>query len=153
MGRWLGISWFSSGHRDGEMKKMESEIRAAEGKDKRRMNDPGRKQKVIIAASKGSQEVRIESNVQQAISKWVNIIRQKFCGIAIRRHLASVDYQGARISGLGALFHHPILVKLYDHEMVNIRQLAEELIANGGKGHSVSLVHLLSKRLLTKIGC
>lgn len=118
-------------------------IRSAEAKDRERMKGPRQKGKAIRAASNGSKRACVESHRQKAIDTWVDDARDRFRGIAIRRHLHSVDNTGARISGLGDILHHSIGIDVYPHETENIEQLAKDLEAAGGRGSSVSPISVV----------
>jgi hypothetical protein len=63
--------------------------------------------------------------------KWIDVMRQRYAGLVIRRTVWSVDNDGKRISGLEPFHEHHIVVKLYDKEMNNLECLAQELIKDG----------------------
>jgi uncharacterized protein YukE len=126
----MGVSGFGSDN-DWEAKKMESRLRAAQSKDRGRMKNGDRKRRMLEAAVKGDSTVAFQSNYQQEMRKWIDVMRDRFSGVAIRRNLQSVDDKGDRISGLGPIHEHPLLVKLYSHELENLEALAKEVTENG----------------------
>lgn len=126
----MGVPGFGSAH-DHEAQKMASRLRAAESKDRQRFKSGDRKKKIIQAAVSGDSSVQMHSLYQEEMHKWISVIRERFAGITIRRHLRSVDNTGTRISGLGPLYSHHLLVKLYPHETENLEALAKELVADG----------------------
>jgi hypothetical protein len=116
---------------DWEAKKMESQLRAAKSKDRGRMKNGDRKRRMLEAAVKGDSTVAFQSNYQQEMRKWIDVMRDRFSGVAIRRNLQSVDDKGDRISGLGPIHEHPLLVKLYSQELENLEALAKEVTEDG----------------------
>jgi hypothetical protein len=128
----MGVKGFGSDN-DEEARKMDRRLRAAQSKDRKRLKVGDCKKKLIQAAVSGDSDVQMHSVYQDEMLKWVGVIRQRFSGITIRRNLHSLDNTGARISGLGPLYEHHLLVKLYPHEIDNLEALAKELVEDGAQ--------------------
>jgi hypothetical protein len=76
----------------------------------------------------------MQSLYNKEMIKWITLIRKNFTGVAIRRTLSSVDNNGNRISGLGPLHEHHLIVTLYEHEIKNLEGLAQDLTKDGTQG-------------------
>jgi hypothetical protein len=126
----MGVSGFG-GDNDWEAEKMEGRLRAAQTKDRGRLKKGDRKKRMLEAAVNGDPTVTFQSSYQEELRKWINVMRERFSGVTIRRTLKSVDDKGDRISGLGPVHKHTLLVKLYRHELENLEALAKEVTENG----------------------
>ena len=129
---------------------MVTRLHAAQTKDRQKSKSAECKKKIIQAAVSGDSSVTIHFLYQEEMLRWIRVIRERFAGIAIHRTLQSVDNTGARISGLGPLYRHhllvKLLVKLYLHGIENLEALAKELVADGtqraAKTATVSVSHV-----------
>ncbi|KAG2097976.1 uncharacterized protein F5147DRAFT_777839 [Suillus discolor] len=131
IGRCLGLELFDSSH-DEEASKMVSQLRAAAAKDRKRFKKGNRIAKIIIGTVKGNSDAEVPSLYRGEMLTWINIIRERFSGIVIRRTILSVDYGGTRISGLAPFQEHNLLIKLYKHELDNLECIADNLVQQGG---------------------
>ena len=118
---------------------METELRAAAAKDRRILKNSETAQSVIMATMKGDPNGQLPSNYRIAMLRWIEKIRMWYAGHVIRRTVWSIDYTGARISGLEPFKEHFLLIKLYDHEMENLEAVAHDLV-EGGNHKSARIV-------------
>jgi hypothetical protein len=130
LGRCMGLQGFGSDY-DDEARQMITGLRAAQSKDRKRLKNHERKKRIIQAAVSGDSTLQVHSHYHEEMTKWAKVIRQRFAGLTIRRSLQSVDNAGERISGLGPIYEHPLLINLYAQEMENLEALANELVADG----------------------
>ncbi|KAG1838807.1 P-loop containing nucleoside triphosphate hydrolase protein [Suillus subalutaceus] len=119
IGRCLGLEQFGSSY-DDEALKMERQLRTAAAKDHNH------------GTVMGNADIEVPSLYRSQMLAWIDVIRKRFIGIVIRRTIWSVDYQGARISGLAPFEEHNLLVKLYSHEVENLELIAKDLVEEGG---------------------
>ncbi|KAG1891850.1 P-loop containing nucleoside triphosphate hydrolase protein [Suillus fuscotomentosus] len=131
IGRCLGLELFGSSY-DDEALKMGCQLRAAAAKDRKRLKQGDRITKIIMGTVKGDANVDVPSLYHSQMLTWINVIRERFSGIVIRRTILSVDYCGTRISGLDPFQEHNLLVKLYPHEVNNLEGIAQNTVAEGG---------------------
>jgi len=133
LGRYLGMPEFGSG-KDKEAQKMERRLRSAQTQDRQRLKKGDRAIRIVQAAVKGSSGPQMQSLYNKEMMKWIGLIRKHFTGVVIRRTLSSVDNNGNRISGLGPLQEHHLIVTLYAHEIKNLEELAQDLVKDGTQG-------------------
>lgn len=131
IGRCLGLELFGSSY-DDEALKMVRQLRAAAAKDRKRLKQGDRIAKIIMGTVKGDADAEVPSLYRSQMLIWIIVIRERFSGIVIRRTIWSVDYRGARISGLAPFQEHNLLVKLYSHEVDNLECIAKDLVEEGG---------------------
>jgi hypothetical protein len=126
----LGLELFGSSY-DDEALKMERQLRTAAAKDRKRLKQGNRITKIIMGTVMGNADIEVPSLYRNQMLIWIDIIRSRFLGIVIRRTIWSIDYQGARISGLAPFKEHNLLVKLYSHEVENLELIAKDLVEEG----------------------
>jgi hypothetical protein len=110
---------------------MESRLRTAAAKDRKRLRTTGMSASAIRATIKGKAVKPITSFYYKEMLHSVKTIRARYAGITIRRTLRSEDCDGNRISGLEPFLKHIIKIKLYKNEMDNLEALAQDLIRDG----------------------
>lgn len=131
LGRCLGLELFGSSY-DDEALKMIRQLRTAAAKDRKRIKQGDRLATIIMGTVNRDVGADIPSLYRNQMLTWINIIRERFSGIVIRRTIWSVDHCGTRISGLAPFQEHNLLVKLYSHEVENLERIAKDLVEEGG---------------------
>lgn len=89
---------------------------------------------------------------QQAMTKWMSIVRDRYDGHIIHHMVNSLDSSGDHILGLEPYSEHIIVVELYPSEMAVLERVAmelEEMSETGmssGKVCDISIRHLMMGR-------
>jgi hypothetical protein len=140
------VESFSTDSADEEFKLMTKALRKAVMKDRKKLQVKGAVNSMQMVRGEAVSQ-RGSLSLTLTVDTWMKKIRERYAGLVIRRTLKSVDYTGARISGLEPYLEHILKIQLYPHEMKNLETLAQELIKDGGKktaqyGSSVSTFSL-----------
>jgi hypothetical protein len=124
----LGLKSFGP-DADDDATAMVRELRAAQRKDRttRHGNDTNRN---IVRGVVAGDVTQIESEFEDAMFKWMELIRQRFASVVIRRTIYSTDNNGNRISGLQPFQEHLLVLQLYPAEMENIDSIAKDMISD-----------------------
>ena len=146
MGRCLGLKEFDGESADEEAKQMESQLKAALRRDRKRKIESGTAARLVRGITAGDIN-SLESEYRDQMMEWIQIIRERFKFNVIRRTHASVDCDGKLIAGLDPYVEHPLLLQLYPYEMESLEKVAIELAgsdANVGAMFASGKVSLLT---------
>lgn len=102
---------------------MEHQLRLTQTQDHQWLKKGDHAIRIVQAAIKGGSGPQMQSLYNKEMMKWIGLIRKHFMGVVIHRTLSSMDNNGNRISGLGPLHEHHLIVTLYAHEIKNLEEL------------------------------
>src|SRR5882762_819531 len=140
---------FSAEH-DAMANRMALEIGSASRRD-RVEQDPDDAISVVRGRIHGEDTPgHIESEKQRAMIDWIQVIRNGFSGIVVRRTHKSVDNTGAQLFDLPPLTDTPLLLNLFPHEYEYLDVIADQVMSkdavtgtrfvDGGVSHSVPFI-------------
>jgi hypothetical protein len=112
---------------------MDKELKGALRRDRNARKDSDIDEAVIRGTIQGDSTVEVDSEFKDVMLKWIAVICGHFAGSVIRRTVHSVDNNGTRVSGLESFHEHILIVQLYQHELDNLNQLAQDLWEEGGQ--------------------
>jgi hypothetical protein len=129
----MGLPDFNADH-DNEAAQMERELRAATRRDRQARKEEGNDsaEKYIRGALHGDQDSELPSAYKDEMLEWIIKLKDGYAGSIIRRTVWSEDNEGNRISGLKPFIEHSLVLELYDEEVENLDEVAEELVTNEG---------------------
>jgi hypothetical protein len=127
IGRFLGLEGFGQEH-DAEAILMDKDLRSALCQDRKARKEADCGEMIVRRVLAGKPTKDIDTNYQAKVLEYIDTIRSHFEGFVIRRTIHSVDSQGQRISGLEPYREHPLILQLYQHELDNLEEIANEIV-------------------------
>jgi hypothetical protein len=135
LGRLMGLPIFLTEIADQEADDLGKRMSSASRLDRRALlsntdADGSIVQKVLRGRHISEEEQ--ESNLRTAIQKGMTWLRVAFSGVVIRRTGNSKDNHGQAIIGLPPPYQHILQLQLYEHEMSNLEDLADDIATKQG---------------------